>query len=85
MEKYCEKKQLLLGGNAGFRYHIAKAQKGIEKDIQNPIQKKFYKTTQGISMDNNFTKIFSSFEITNLYKNEKIMTLMNLFGYQQIE
>jgi hypothetical protein len=85
MEKYYEKEQYILGGNAGPRYHIAKAQKGIEKDIENPIQKEFYENSNGIQMDNNFKKVFSNSEIAALYHDEKINTLMKLFEYKKIK
>ena len=85
MEKYYEKEQYILGGNAGPRYHIAKAQKGIEKNIENQIQKDFYKNTNGIAMDDNFRKVFSNSEIAAFYNDEKIKTLMKLFQYKKIE
>lgn len=45
MENYYEKDQYILGGNTGPRYHILKFQKGLESNIENPVQKEFYQNT----------------------------------------
>jgi hypothetical protein len=84
MENYEEKEQYLLGGNAGPRYKIAKIQNGIETKFESTIQRDFYQNIQGIEMDNNYRKFFSTDEIHSIYEDKKFTFLMNNLEYRKI-
>jgi len=70
-----------LGGNIGPRYAILKTVHGVEERISNPIQRKFYNQTEGIRMDNNFRRLFTSRELHALVKNENYNWLIENLHY----